>query len=313
MDIIFALGTACGYGASDFCAGIGGRRSHPVAVAALSQPLSLGVALTALVLLPGRPDGASLAWGGVAGLGIGLGTVFLYVGLAGAPMSVVATLSGVITSLLPALVGVALGARLGAGAYAGIGLAVPASALVSTTCAGQSFFALLPPRRRDRRGSRLRVRHSVHRPAPRWHSSRCLAPGFRGAGRHPPGRNLWASPRLHRSGLACCSAFRGRCRRPRWSRHARLLRGHWVWSAAGGRRARLALSRRHRRDGTRHRRRAMEQAPTARAARQRGIRSADLRGMRGQSTVWVPCESRPRAWCTTTVLGERVLESQHIG
>lgn len=138
MDIIFALGTACGYGASDFFAGIGGRRSHPVAVAALSQPLSLGVALTALMLLPGRPDGASLAWGGVAGLGIGLGTVFLYVGLAGAPMSVVATLSGVITSLLPALVGVALGARLGAGAYAGIGLAVPASALVSTTSAGQS-------------------------------------------------------------------------------------------------------------------------------------------------------------------------------
>ena len=138
MDIIFALSSACGYGASDFFAGMDGRRSQPVAVAALSQPLSLVVALTALMVLPGRPDAASLVWGGVAGLGIGTGTVFLYVGLAGAPMSVVATLSGVITSLLSALVGVALGARLSEGAYAGIGLAVPASALVSTTASREA-------------------------------------------------------------------------------------------------------------------------------------------------------------------------------
>lgn len=97
MEVLLALATAFGYGASDFIAGLGGRRAHPTAVALLSQPPSLVVALTA-VLVPGRPDAVALEWGVLAGLGIGTGVAALYRGLTTSPMCIAAPVSGVVSS-----------------------------------------------------------------------------------------------------------------------------------------------------------------------------------------------------------------------
>lgn len=66
MEVLLALATAFGYGASDFIAGLGGRRAHPTAVALLSQPPSLVVALTAVLAFRAvrmRSPWSGVSWG----------------------------------------------------------------------------------------------------------------------------------------------------------------------------------------------------------------------------------------------------------
>lgn len=142
MEVLLALATAFGYGASDFIAGLGGRRAHPTAVALLSQPPSLVVALTAVLVFPGRPDAVALEWGVLAGLGIGTGVAALYRGLTTSPMCIAAPVSGVVSSLIPAMVGIATGAPLSGLDYAGVALAVPGCALVSSTVAAPGTTSL---------------------------------------------------------------------------------------------------------------------------------------------------------------------------
>lgn len=86
----------------------------------------------AVILFPGvGPRATALEWGAVSGLGSALGTLSLYHGLSIARMSVVATLSAVLTAVIPASVGLALGNHLTIGDGTGIILANPAIGLVS--------------------------------------------------------------------------------------------------------------------------------------------------------------------------------------
>jgi uncharacterized membrane protein len=97
-----------------------------------TQVLGLGAAGFAVLLFPGvGPKLSPLAWGALSGLGSAAGTVSLYRGLAMGRMSVVATLSGVLAAVLPAIVGLALGNTLSPVAAIGVVIAVPAILLVS--------------------------------------------------------------------------------------------------------------------------------------------------------------------------------------
>lgn len=79
-----------------------------------------------------RPAGADLAWGGLSGVGTGLGMMFLFRGISRGAMSIVVPLSAVGGTVLPILVGVAaFGERPAAAGWAGIALAVPALWAVS--------------------------------------------------------------------------------------------------------------------------------------------------------------------------------------
>ncbi len=132
MGIALSLAAAVGYGASDFLAGVAGRRGHAAIVALLSQPLGLVTAVLGLWLFPWTgPAPASLGWGAVSGVGSAVGILALYRGLAIGEMTVVATLAGVLTALIPAAVGLALGDRPGQLALVGIVVAIPAVAMVS--------------------------------------------------------------------------------------------------------------------------------------------------------------------------------------
>ncbi|WP_326835483.1 EamA family transporter [Amycolatopsis rhabdoformis] len=132
MGVLLGLLSALSYGASDFVAGVGGRRGDPNAVTVLAQPWSLLAALLAvLVMGPRAPHAGELAWGAVSGLGTAVGTFSLYRGLATARMSVVAPVSAVLAAALPALVGFATGDRLTWLSWLGIVLVLPAIALVS--------------------------------------------------------------------------------------------------------------------------------------------------------------------------------------
>lgn len=132
MGILLALLSALCYGASDFTAGVGGRRSDAAAVTAIAQPFGLIAAAVALVALAGRsPTAHALWWGALSGVGSSVGTVSLYRGLTIARMSVVAPLSAVLNAALPALAGLLLGEHLTGLAWAGIAVALPAVTLVS--------------------------------------------------------------------------------------------------------------------------------------------------------------------------------------
>jgi hypothetical protein len=82
LSIVLALGAACAYGLSDFLGGLVSRRASVWSVTLVTQIASLTFVGIAALGLPGRPTPADLAWGGVAGIGTGTGTVFLYRGLA---------------------------------------------------------------------------------------------------------------------------------------------------------------------------------------------------------------------------------------
>lgn len=132
VGVLLGLLSALAYGASDFAAGVGGRRSDPNAITVLAQPWSLLAAIGAVVVVrPDAPTTTSLVWGAVSGIGAAVGTLALYRGLAVARMSVVAPVSAVLAAALPALVGIMTGDRMSWIGWAGIVLVLPAIALVS--------------------------------------------------------------------------------------------------------------------------------------------------------------------------------------
>src|SRR6266568_3907901 len=110
IGILLGLAAALSYGASDFMGGIGGRRASVGSVVLVQQPFSLlATIIVWAVYRPSGPTAAALGWGALSGLGNGLGTLALYRGLALGRMSVVAPLSGVLSTAIPSAVGIALG------------------------------------------------------------------------------------------------------------------------------------------------------------------------------------------------------------
>lgn len=133
LTVLLGLGSAAMYGLSDFLGGLLGRRTSVWAVATVTQ-VTAGIAIgIATLAMAGNPSGADLAWGSLAGIGTGTGTAFLYRGLAAGRMGVVAPLSAVGAALLPVAVGVAIGERPAVIVWLGIGLALPAIWLITTS------------------------------------------------------------------------------------------------------------------------------------------------------------------------------------
>jgi drug/metabolite transporter (DMT)-like permease len=132
LAIFLALMSAVCYGTADFAAGLASRRVDARVITGAAQILGLLAAGVAVLLYSGAgPRGPALAWGAASGVGSTLGTFALYQGLSVARMSVVATLSGVVTAVIPVIVGLALGNQLTTGAGIGIVIAIPAIGLVS--------------------------------------------------------------------------------------------------------------------------------------------------------------------------------------
>ncbi|HVY97405.1 MAG TPA: hypothetical protein VHA54_10645, partial [Solirubrobacterales bacterium] len=137
MSVLLGLLAAATYGSSDFLAGLASRRLPAIVVTAAAQVICLLVGLVAIVFYPGDGIGAKvLLWGAAAGLGSAGGMFALYRGLGGGEMSVVATLSGLLTAVIPVIVGLATGDSLSALAVIGIVVAIPAIGLVSWQTGG---------------------------------------------------------------------------------------------------------------------------------------------------------------------------------
>jgi drug/metabolite transporter (DMT)-like permease len=131
MGALLAVISALAYGASDFLAGLASRRSSAVPVSAVVLGVEFISAWVATIFFHGvGPTPETLLWGAVGGVGSAVGTLALYHGFAVGRISVVATICGVLTVILPAIVGVALGNHLSVLSAVGIVAAIPAVALV---------------------------------------------------------------------------------------------------------------------------------------------------------------------------------------
>jgi drug/metabolite transporter (DMT)-like permease len=136
MVTVLALGAALLYGSADFLGGSATRRAHVLGVLLVSGPAGLVLATVAAVAAGGPPRAAGVAWGACAGLAGGVGFIFFYEALAAGPMSVVAPVSALMSTVLPVAVALAEGERPGARVYVGALVCVVAIVLVSTDGGG---------------------------------------------------------------------------------------------------------------------------------------------------------------------------------
>ena len=144
MGTILALAAAVLYGSADFLGGAAARRARPVSVLVVTTAAgAVAVVLAALLIglagVGGHGPGAltslagpgGLAWGAVAGVSGVIGLLLFYLGFSVAPMSVVAPVSALASTLLPLGVALGQGERLGPGVIAGGALCLVAVVLVS--------------------------------------------------------------------------------------------------------------------------------------------------------------------------------------
>lgn len=138
VAILLALASSLGYGGSDFAGGLAARRAHVLRVVAVAAPAGLLVSLALLPLGGATWTPAAVAWGGGSGVASAAAFALLYRTLAIGPMSILSPLTAVISGIIPVLVGLAEGERLGGLAWVGLAAALVAIVLVSGGPAGPS-------------------------------------------------------------------------------------------------------------------------------------------------------------------------------
>jgi drug/metabolite transporter (DMT)-like permease len=146
--LILALAAALLYGAADFMGGVAARRASSFSVMAVTEPAGavvvLAVALAGVTLARGSSlEGAATfgSWGGVAwavagGVVGAAGLIAFYSGFANAPMSVVAPVSALVSTVLPVGVAIAGGERPSVTVIAGAAACLAAIVLVSADSGG---------------------------------------------------------------------------------------------------------------------------------------------------------------------------------
>jgi drug/metabolite transporter (DMT)-like permease len=129
--MVFALAAAALFGSADFLGGVASRRTRAASVLLISTPAGV-VVIFAAALLSGAPfQAGGLGWALAAGAVGGAGMIILYAGLAAGPMSVVAPVSALASTVVPVAAALAMGERASVAVYAGAALCLVAIVLVS--------------------------------------------------------------------------------------------------------------------------------------------------------------------------------------
>ncbi len=155
MVTILALAAAVLYGTADFLGGVASRRASAFAVLAVTVPAG-AVVVVAIALLGATPwlggllghgvgsstsfgDWGAVGWAAASGVCGSSGLIAFYAGFAAAPISVVAPVAALVSTVLPVGVAIADGERLTASMVAGGLICLAAIVMVS-----------MPPARRER-------------------------------------------------------------------------------------------------------------------------------------------------------------------
>jgi drug/metabolite transporter (DMT)-like permease len=176
----FALAAAVLYGSADFLGGAASRRSRAQSVLVVSAPAGAIVILAAALVMGSPFRTSGLAWALAAGTAGGAGLIVFYGGLAAAPMSVVAPVSALVSTVLPVGAALALGERAGPAVYAGAAICVLAIALVSMDGGRGTADGAGP----------AGTARGVEEPGPVGRVGAAPAPPRRRGGSHPAARGL---------------------------------------------------------------------------------------------------------------------------
>ena len=136
MLIAFALAAAVLFGGADFLGGAASRHKPTLSVLAVSAPAGAVLLLAAALAAGARLRVAGLPWAAAAGVSGGIGLIIFYRGLAVGPMRLVAPVAALVSTVLPVGVAMAGGERPGPLVYAGGGICLLATVLVSVDGAG---------------------------------------------------------------------------------------------------------------------------------------------------------------------------------
>ncbi len=128
---MLALGSAIGYGVSDFIGGIAARRVAALRVVVVSYPLAMVLLGGLSVVVGGTVSTPAVVWGLLCGVSQAFGVWWFYAALGAGPISVVSPLTAVLVAAVPVSVGLAVGERPGVLAGIGTVLALIAVVLVS--------------------------------------------------------------------------------------------------------------------------------------------------------------------------------------
>ena len=131
MVIAFALAAAALFGSADFLGGVASRRAKAPSVLVISAPAGVLVIFGAAMLSGAPFQTAGLGWALAAGAAGGAGLIIFYGALAAGPMSVVAPISALVSTVVPVGAALAMGERASAAVYAGAALCLVAIVLVS--------------------------------------------------------------------------------------------------------------------------------------------------------------------------------------
>lgn len=134
MITVFALAAAVLYGGADFLGGAASRRAHTLAVLTVSAPAGALIMLVAALMTGGPVGLGGMGWAIAGGTAGGVGLIAFYEGLATCPMTVVAPVSALVSTVLP--VGVALATGEHPGLAVGIGAMVCLAAIVLISLQG---------------------------------------------------------------------------------------------------------------------------------------------------------------------------------
>ena len=131
MVIAFALAAAALFGSADFLGGVASRRAKAASVLVISAPAGVLVIFGAAMLSGAPFQTAGLGWALAAGAAGGAGLIIFYGALAAGPMSVVAPVSALVSTVVPVGAALAIGERASVAVYAGAALCLVAIVLVS--------------------------------------------------------------------------------------------------------------------------------------------------------------------------------------
>ncbi len=130
LTVILGFATSLVYGFADFFGAIAARRINAVLVTFLSGVSGLLFLLSLTPALGASFDQETLFWGISAGIASAFAMTCLYASLAIGPISIVSPLGAVVSAIVPAAVGFALGERFGWIGWIALGVILVAVVLV---------------------------------------------------------------------------------------------------------------------------------------------------------------------------------------
>jgi len=105
--ILLGLVSAASWGAADFSGGVATKRTNVYSVIIFSQLVGAGFLIGLAVLLSAHiPAPDEIKLGSIAGISGAIGLIFLYRGLAGGSMAIVAPIAALVTAIIPVFFGI---------------------------------------------------------------------------------------------------------------------------------------------------------------------------------------------------------------